>query len=129
MALTGPFLSSLLLRDHLSIFPDAIDATRENPETGVPKHIVIVAFLDALCEVAGSAGPDATARVATDELCAGMVLLEDLCMPSGPLVFRRGTTPRPEILRKIHTLSAVGELSGEVQVLSPALLLPRREES
>ncbi len=50
MALTGPFLSSLVLRDHLALFPDAVDATRENVETGVPKHIVVVAFLDALCE-------------------------------------------------------------------------------
>ena len=50
MALTASGLAALVFRDHITLYPDSIDAVRENAETGVPKHIAVEAFIDALCE-------------------------------------------------------------------------------
>ena len=50
MALTGPSLAALVFADHLAFFPTAIDANRQNADTGVPLHNVPEAFISALCE-------------------------------------------------------------------------------
>ena len=41
-------ISQLVFRDYLAVFPDALDATRENKDTGVPKHVVPEAFIQGL---------------------------------------------------------------------------------
>lgn len=50
MALTGPGLAALVFADHLSLFPTALAATRENPATGVLPHVIPEEFIGALCE-------------------------------------------------------------------------------
>lgn len=50
MPLTGQALSALVFADHLSLFPTALNATRENLITGVATHNVPEQFISALCE-------------------------------------------------------------------------------
>ncbi len=50
MALTSKGLSSLVVIDHLSTFPEAATVSRSNPATGVPPHNPSLAFIDALCD-------------------------------------------------------------------------------
>jgi hypothetical protein len=62
MPLTADGLAALVFTDHLSIFPTAMDATRENIQTGVPTHIVPEAFIGALCTAFVTALKAATIR-------------------------------------------------------------------
>lgn len=62
MPLTADGLAALVFTDHLSVFPSALDAVRENPQTGVPLHVVPEAFIDALCSGFVSALKMATVR-------------------------------------------------------------------
>ena len=49
MPLAAQLIASLVYTDHLSIFPDAVDATRANPVTGVPLHVISEEFIKGLC--------------------------------------------------------------------------------
>jgi hypothetical protein len=48
MSLDIDQLSSAMFRDHLALFPDAVDATRLNIDTGVPFHNIPEQFIRAL---------------------------------------------------------------------------------
>lgn len=62
MPLTADGLASLVFADHLSVFPTALNATRSNPLTGVPEHVVPEAFIGALCQAWVTALKAATIR-------------------------------------------------------------------
>ena len=50
MPLAGPALRALVYIDHLATFPTAVNAVRENPNTGVPRHNIPLTFIGALCD-------------------------------------------------------------------------------
>lgn len=58
MSINANALASAVFADHISKYPDAITAFRENQDTGVPRHLPSEAFIGALCDAMATILPN-----------------------------------------------------------------------
>lgn len=86
MPLNGPALTALVFADHLTAFPTAVNAMRQNPQTGVPPHNVPQAFISALCEAYVSC----LLQMTVFDLAGGTLATPPGIAPPAPITFPGG---------------------------------------
>lgn len=78
MALSAQLLGNLVWADHLSVFPSAVDAIRQNPEKGITKHNSVEHMLRIIC----TALVDAVQKLVIRDLVTGTANVPGVFVPT-----------------------------------------------